>query len=193
MRSVTESRTSAAVARPGHAGLTDVVLAVADARPDPATHRFDTELARAVASGRLDEVTARTLRWWQRESVRGMRSYLGHVLPSILATLDAAADDGATSVAAAAAAWTHARTGPAHGSAASLATLPPVRSPEPVPDDAQTPAAVSTTRSTAPGTTTRVHRPVDVTDRRRREVVAGLIAAEGPGGYGPNADREGHR
>ena len=92
-----------------YARLTDVVLAVADARPDHATERFDAELAAAVAEGRLDATTARTLRWWQRESIRGFRSYLDEVLPTVLDALAAGAAGSAASAAEAAVAWSAAR------------------------------------------------------------------------------------
>ena len=76
------------------AAYAEVVSALADARADSATERFDAEVDAAVAAGRVDVHLARTLRWWQRESVRGVRDHLVDVLPSVLATLD----DSATRV-----------------------------------------------------------------------------------------------
>src|SRR3954452_1358062 len=73
------------------AAYADLVAAVADARPDPATERFDAEIASAVAGGRIDQQFARTLRWWQRESIRGVRDHLVEVLPPLLESLDASA------------------------------------------------------------------------------------------------------
>jgi hypothetical protein len=73
------------------AAYANIVAAVADARPDPATERFDAEIASAVADGRIDQQFARTLRWWQRESVRGVRDHLVEVLPPLLESLDASA------------------------------------------------------------------------------------------------------
>lgn len=75
------------------------------ARRDDATQRFDTELAAAVADGRVDEDTARTLRWWQRESVRAARSYLADLLPGVLHADDAAQRRSRAQVDLAAASW----------------------------------------------------------------------------------------
>lgn len=75
------------------------------ARNDDATARFDTELAAAVADGRIDDETARTLRWWQRESVRGARSYLADLLPGVLHADDAAQRKSRAQVDLASASW----------------------------------------------------------------------------------------
>lgn len=75
------------------------------ARHDDATARFDTELGAAVADSRLDEETARTLRWWQRESVRAARSYLADLLPGVLHADDAAQRKSCAQVDLAAASW----------------------------------------------------------------------------------------
>jgi hypothetical protein len=68
-----------------------MILALVDARYDPETQEFDETIAFAVADGRLDEKLARTLRWRQRESVRGVRDHLAEALPPLLEGLDAAA------------------------------------------------------------------------------------------------------
>src|SRR2546423_4346810 len=73
------------------AAYTEMVLALVDARYDPVTEQFDAEVASAVADGQLEEQLARTLRWWQRESVRGVRDHVAEVLPPLLEALDAAA------------------------------------------------------------------------------------------------------
>jgi hypothetical protein len=143
-------------------GLTDVVLCVVDTRPDPATEHFDAALAAAVADGHLDEGTARTLRWWQRESVRGVRGYLADALPPILDALDAAADGSAATASESARSWDAAR-----GSQAAPHT------------------ACDTTRDTRAPARRPVSRPVASTaaDRlrdRRRELVAGLVADPPP-------------
>ena len=75
------------------------------ARHDDATARFDAELAAAVSAGRVEEETARTLRWWQRESVRGARSYLADLLPGVLHADDAAQRRSRAHVDLAAASW----------------------------------------------------------------------------------------
>lgn len=71
----------------------EVVAGLLDATPPTATERFDEALAEAVANG-LDPATARTLRWWHRESVRAVRDHASTVLPPVIAGLvasDAAA------------------------------------------------------------------------------------------------------
>jgi hypothetical protein len=143
-------------------GLTDVVLSIVDTRPDPATDHFDAALAAAVAEGRLDEATARTLRWWQRESVRGVRGYLADALPPILDALDAAADGSVAAARESARSWDTAR-----GSGATEQT------------------ARDTSRDTRATAGAPVSRPVTSTtaDRlrdRRRELVAGLVADPPP-------------
>ena len=75
------------------------------ARHDDATARFDAELTAAIADGRIDDETARTLRWWQRESVRGARSYLADLLPGVLHADDAAQRRSRAQVDLAAASW----------------------------------------------------------------------------------------
>lgn len=77
------------------AAYAEIVTALADARPDPATERFDAELDAAVASGELDEQLARTLRWRQRESIRAIRDHLAEVLPTVLETLNSSTDTSA--------------------------------------------------------------------------------------------------
>jgi hypothetical protein len=69
---------------------TDLVGGLIDARADPATARFDAELAAAVAAGDLPEETATRLRFWQRASVRAVADHARTVLPVALGALDAA-------------------------------------------------------------------------------------------------------
>jgi hypothetical protein len=69
---------------------TDLVGGLIDARADPATARFDAELADAVAAGALPEETATRLRFWQRASVRAVADHARTVLPVALGALDAA-------------------------------------------------------------------------------------------------------
>jgi hypothetical protein len=64
----------------------DVVAGLLDATPPTATERFDAELAEAVANG-LDASVARTLRWWQRESVRAVRTHSSTVPPAVITAL----------------------------------------------------------------------------------------------------------
>lgn len=70
--------------------IANALEALLAARHDDATARFDAELTAAVAAGRLDDETARTLRWWQRASVRGAQDYLAALLPGVLHADDAA-------------------------------------------------------------------------------------------------------
>jgi hypothetical protein len=68
---------------------TELVDALIDARTDPATTRFDAELASAVTAGALPEETATRLRFWQRASVRAVGDHARTVLPVALGALDA--------------------------------------------------------------------------------------------------------
>jgi hypothetical protein len=67
-----------------------LVAALIDVRPDETTARFDVEVARALAEQRIDDETARTLRWWQRASVRAAESYATTIVPRVLAVRDEA-------------------------------------------------------------------------------------------------------
>jgi hypothetical protein len=65
---------------------TALVAALLGVRTDNASARFDAEVEAALAANRLDVATARTLRWWQRASVRAVESYAASVVPAALAT-----------------------------------------------------------------------------------------------------------
>jgi hypothetical protein len=116
----------------------DLVAGMLAVRTDHASARFDLELARAEAAGTIDAATARTLRWWQRESVRAVADHVGRVLPEVLAQVEDADDEAAEQVDASADAW---------ATATALATLPapapaPAAAPDPV--DAAQPGATVT-------------------------------------------------
>jgi hypothetical protein len=96
----------------------DLLAALITAYSDPASARFDAELAAAEARGEVHGEAARTLRWWQRQSVRGLEEHLTTVLPVLLARLAAADDAAHESVAAGAASW-------ALATEASSSTRPP--------------------------------------------------------------------
>ena len=81
----------------------DLVGGLIDARADPATARFDAELAGAVTAGTLSEETATRLRFWQRASVRAVADHARTVLPVALGALDAARRDAQEDVEVAAA------------------------------------------------------------------------------------------
>jgi hypothetical protein len=159
------------------AAYAELILALVDARADPATTRFDHELAQAVADRRVDKETARTLRWWQRESVRGVRDHLADVLPPLLDALEDAASRSSMTMQSSEEMWRTALTGAA-----------------PAPEKAADPSAERATQSPQEATSRPgpLNSPIDLTDRRRRMVVAGLVSATGatpPRG----ATREGRR
>jgi len=93
------------------ASLSALLSAVAGTRRDVATARFDEELAAAEASGAIDPAVARTLRWWQRETVRGVEEHLQAVLPGLLSGLEAADREAEEAVAASAESWAAASGG----------------------------------------------------------------------------------
>lgn len=86
-----------------------IVAALLDVRTDDATARFDDEIAKAVADHRLDAQTARTLRWWQRTSVRTAESYAATVAADFLAAREHAEAAARQDFDAAATAWETAR------------------------------------------------------------------------------------
>lgn len=71
----------------------EVVDSLLDVRTDPATERFDAELAAAVADGTVSPEAAHRLRFWQRASVRALADHVRTVLPVALGALDAARHD----------------------------------------------------------------------------------------------------
>ena len=83
----------------------DLLAALLAVRSDPATARFDAELAAAEARGSIDGPTARTLRWWQRESLRGVSDHLAEVFPDLLTHLSSAQAAATESVAESAESW----------------------------------------------------------------------------------------
>ena len=88
---------------------TSLVSALLGVRPDYASTRFDAEVAAALAANRLDVATARTLRWWQRASVREVEGYANSVLPVVLATRSDADTRAATESDESAASWQQAQ------------------------------------------------------------------------------------
>lgn len=87
------------------AAYAELVTGLLEARHDAASARFDTEIAAAEADGRIDERTARVLRWWQRESVRAVVDHARAVIPPALGAIDAADQDAERHNADAAQAW----------------------------------------------------------------------------------------
>ncbi len=67
----------------------NLVSALLDARDDPATARFDEELARGVDAGMVSADAARALRFWQRATLKALVDHARSVLPPALTALDA--------------------------------------------------------------------------------------------------------
>jgi hypothetical protein len=142
---------------------TDLVGGLIDARADPATARFDAELADAVTAGALSEETASRLRFWQRAAVRAVADHARTVLPVALGALDAARREAQEDVEVAAATL-EAATG-ARAAAAEPAddTVVPVR-----------PEEVDLLRRAS---TPELARPSTLEGDRPRQLVAGLVSA----------------
>lgn len=77
----------------------DLVGGLLDARDDPATARFDHELALAVEAGQVTAAAARRLRFWQRASLRLLADHTRSVLPTALGALEASRREAADYVA----------------------------------------------------------------------------------------------
>ncbi|MGN6333525.1 MAG: hypothetical protein ACTHOD_18065 [Motilibacteraceae bacterium] len=75
----------------------EVVSAVLDARADPASVRFDEELAAAQQAG-LPADVARALRYWQRASVRAALDHARTTLPTVVGALVQSVGDAAVAV-----------------------------------------------------------------------------------------------
>ena len=142
---------------------TDLVGALIDARADPATTRFDAEVAGAVTAGALSEDTATRLKFWQRASVRAVADHARTVLPVALGALDAARREAQEDVEVAAATLAAATAGLA--GAAEPAEVIVV--PEP-------PEEVDLFRRAS---TPELARPSTLEEDRPRQLVAGLVSA----------------
>ena len=139
-----------------HVAYADLVGGLLDARVDPATEHFDAELSAALAAGTVTAEAARTLRYWQRASVRGLVEHARNVLPPALSALETAREESKETVEAEQRSWTEA-TG---GTATDLA------------DPAD---------PTEPRATPAAERSINLTDHRRsRLIVAGLMSSLAP-------------
>ena len=134
----------------------DLVAGLLDLRSDPATERFDAELAAAVEDGRIDPQTAKVLRWWQRESLRTMVEHASSVVPPTMLALERAASGSEREVEVSAQSW--ARAG--HHTEDSDAAAPADTSARLDADD-------ESDHSDVPP-------PTDLSEHRRRLLVAGL-------------------
>jgi hypothetical protein len=86
------------------------VAGLLEARIDPVTERFDAELAAAVDAGTVSPEAARTLRFWQRASLRALVDHGRSVLPPALGALEAARQESLAAVATEQEAWQAARS-----------------------------------------------------------------------------------
>lgn len=71
----------------------EMVAGLLDTRDPGAEERFDEVLADAEVAGLIDPDTARALRWWQRETVRGLVAHAQAVLPPTLLAVECAHHD----------------------------------------------------------------------------------------------------
>jgi hypothetical protein len=142
---------------------TDLVGGLIDARADPATARFDAELADAVAAGALPEETATRLRFWQRASVRAVADHARTVLPVALGALEAARREAHEDAKVAAATLEAATAARAAAAGSAEDTGVPVR-----PDEVDLLRRASTPEPA---------RPRTLEGDRPRQLVAGLVTA----------------
>lgn len=143
---------------------TALVAALLGVRTDYASTRFDAEVTAALAANRLDVATARTLRWWQRASVREVEGYTNTVLPVVLATRSDADIRAAAGSDEYAASWQQAQS--VLPEAVALAEPTVLTEAAAVPEAAVTPAA-TTVPPEAPARPSRVITIPDPATRRR--------------------------
>lgn len=86
-----------------------VVSALLDVRPDHVGGYFDEALDAALAANRVNVHLARTLRWWQRASVRAAEDSIAQIIPSVMAALHDAEVTAERDAAANATAWQQAQ------------------------------------------------------------------------------------
>jgi hypothetical protein len=169
----------------------DLVGGLLDSRDDPATERFDAELARAVDRGELDPDLARRLRFWQRASLRALTDHTRTVLPTVLGVLAAARRDAHRDADELGASLAQARPEPAAEAERKSAEDPIAgpteqpeqpEQPEPAPEPAPVPApqpsgtVVDLRDTPEPASTLLRPRPTSL-EARRRLIVAGLMTA----------------
>jgi hypothetical protein len=133
---------------------TALVAALLGVRTDYASSRFDAELTAALAASRLDAATARTLRWWQRASVREVEGYANSVLPVVLATRSEADTRAAIDSEESASSWQQAEVVLPEAAAVPKAAVAPER-----PAVAPEPAAVSEAPAEIPAAPAESPRP----------------------------------
>jgi hypothetical protein len=134
----------------------DLVAGLLDLRSDPATERFDAELAAAEEDGRIDPQTAKVLRWWQRESLRTMVEHASSVVPPTMLALERAASGSEREVEVSAQSWARAGHHTDDSDAATAADTDAGLGSEDESDHSDVPP------------------PTDLSEHRRRLLVAGL-------------------
>ena len=175
----------------------DLVGGLLDARDDPATARFDAELAAGLADGTLTPDAAHRLRFWQRASVRSLADHARTVVPVALGALAAARHEAERQAEEAAAVLSEAepaRSGPAADQSLDQPDQPGNPEPSAGPPDPWHPtgpepgagtaspadlvdlgALEAARRASAP----EPPRPSTLEGRRPRLLVAGLTTAPG--------------
>jgi hypothetical protein len=141
----------------------DLVAGLLDVRADPATDRFDAELAAAEEDGRVDPQTAKVLRWWQRESLRALVDHARTVVPPTLLAIEQAAGGAGREAEEASQSWARA-AGDDLGGRATTSTRGEPAGPVAGPSRPDPPVAQE--RPVPP--------PTDLAEHRRRLLVAGL-------------------
>ena len=163
-----------------HVAYADLVGGLLDARVDPATEHFDAELSAALSAGTVTPEAARTLRFWQRASVRGLVEHARNVLPPALSALEAAQAESKETVAAEQRSWSAATGGTARD-LAEQGKQPDPTDPEDPTDATDATDALDETDETAPAVTPFADRSINLTDHRRsRLIVAGLMSSLAP-------------
>jgi hypothetical protein len=173
----------------------DLVAGLLDVRPDAATERFDAELEAAEADGRIDPQTAKVLRWWQRESLRAMVEHARAVVPPTLLALEASAAGAQREVESSSQSWARADEAvlaesaeSAYGgeSAESAGSAYGVDSSESADsgdydesDDASDEDSDAAGAGVVDVTAGSLPPPADLTEHRRRLLVAGLTRVRG--------------
>jgi len=157
--------------RSRQAAYADLVAGLLDLRSDPATERFDAELAAAEDEGRIDSQTAKVLRWWQRESLRTMVEHASSVVPPTMLALEAAAGGSEREVASSARSWARAA---GDDSARDVGTGTDAGAGAGAGAKAGAGARAGTGPGSAAEADDEVPPPTDLSEHRRRLLVAGL-------------------
>jgi hypothetical protein len=159
-------------ATPRGIAYADLVGGLLDARVDPATQRFDAQLAEALEAGTVTGEVARALRFWQRAAVRGVVDHARRVLPPALEALDAAREESHDDAAADQRSWA-AVPPAAAASSPFLPNMPPTPPEGPPQQEHQAEIIDLTVSGTDPDAEARLSA-VDPDDRGSRLIVAGL-------------------